>query len=80
VVLIWTKDGALGSGSLLKDNTILTNRHVVGDEREVTVIFKPSDPSGKAKNDEVVQADVIKLDALVIWLSCAQHQFHLVAR
>ena len=60
VVLIWTKDGALGSGSLLKDNTILTNRHVVGDEREVTVVFKPSDPSGKAKNDEVVQADVIK--------------------
>ena len=64
VVLIWTKDGALGSGSLLKDNTILTNRHVVGDEREVTVIFKPSDLSGKAKNDEVVQADVIKLDGL----------------
>ena len=62
VVLIWTKDGALGSGSLLKDNTILTNRHVVGDERQVTVIFKPSDPSGRAKNDEVVQADVIKLD------------------
>jgi hypothetical protein len=62
VVLIWTKDGALGSGSLLKDNIILTNRHVVGGEREVTVVFKPSDPSGKAKNDEVVQADVIKLD------------------
>jgi S1-C subfamily serine protease len=62
VVLIWTKDGAFGSGSLLKDNTILTNRHVVGGEREVTVVFKPSDPSGRAKNDEVVQADVIKLD------------------
>jgi S1-C subfamily serine protease len=63
VVLIWTKDSALGSGSLLKDNTILTNRHVVGDERQVTVIFKPPDPSGKAKADEVVQAHVIKLDA-----------------
>ena len=62
VVLIWTKDGALGSGSLLKDNTILTNRHVVDGEREVTVVFKPSDPSGRAKNDEVVQAEVIKLD------------------
>ena len=62
VVLIWTNDGALGSGSLLKDNTILTNRHVVGGEREVTVLFKPSDPSGKANPDEVVQADVIKLD------------------
>jgi S1-C subfamily serine protease len=62
VVLIRTNDGAFGSGSLLKDNTILTNRHVVGGEREVTVVFKPSDPSGSAKNDEVVQADVIKLD------------------
>src|SRR4029077_6707953 len=39
VVLIWTKDGALGSGSLLKDNNILTNHHVVGAEREVTVVF-----------------------------------------
>jgi S1-C subfamily serine protease len=64
VVLIRTNDGVFGSGFLLKDNTILTNRHVVGDEREVTVVFKPSDPSGSAKNDEVVQADVIKLDAL----------------
>jgi S1-C subfamily serine protease len=62
VVLIWTKDGSLGSGSLLKDNTILTNRHVVANERRVTVIFKPSDPSGEAKADEVVLADVIKLD------------------
>ena len=62
VVLILTADG-LGSGSLLKNNTILTNRHVVGNERQVTVVFKPSDPSGKPKDDEVVQADVIKLDA-----------------
>jgi len=61
VVLILTTDG-LGSGSLLKNNTILTNRHVVGNERQVTVVFKPSDPSGKPKDDEVVQADVIKLD------------------
>jgi S1-C subfamily serine protease len=64
VVLIRTGDGVFGSGSLLKDNIILTNRHVVGSEGEVTVVFKPSDPSGSAKNDEVVQADVIKLDAL----------------
>jgi S1-C subfamily serine protease len=62
VVLILTTNG-LGSGSLLKDNTILTNRHVVGYERQVTVVFKPSDPSGKPKDDEVVRADVIKLDA-----------------
>jgi S1-C subfamily serine protease len=61
VVLILTNE-ALGSGSLLKDNTILTNRHVVANGRQVTVVFKPSDPSGKARDDEVVRADVIKLD------------------
>jgi len=61
VVLILTKDG-LGSGSLLKNNIILTNRHVVGNDRRVTVVFKPSDPSGKPKDNEVVQADVVKLD------------------
>jgi hypothetical protein len=65
-VLILTTDG-LGSGSLLKTClsgcvNILTNRHVVGNERRVRVVFKPSDPSGKPKDEEVVQADVIKLD------------------
>ena len=62
VVWIRTKD-SLGSGTLLSNNTILTNRHVVGNERQVTVVFKPSDPSGKPKDDEVVRADVIKLDS-----------------
>ena len=61
VVLVRTKNG-FGTGSLLKDNTILTNRHVVADAREIIVIFKPSDPSGKPNDDEVVRADVIKLD------------------
>jgi S1-C subfamily serine protease len=61
VVLIQTNDG-IGSGSLLKDNTILTNLHVVGTERQVTVVFKPSDPSGRLKDDEVSRADVIKAD------------------
>ena len=61
VVLIQTKDG-IGSGSLLKDNIILTSLHVVGTERQVTVVFKPSDPSGRLKDDEVSRADVIKAD------------------
>ena len=61
VVLIKTKDG-LGSGSLLKDNTILTSLHVVGTERQVTIVFKPSDPGGRLTNDEVSSADVIKVD------------------
>ena len=59
---IRTKD-SLGSGTLLSNNTILTNRHVVGNDRQVIVVFKPSDLSGKPKDDEVVQADVIKLDS-----------------
>ena len=61
VVLILAK-GALGSGSLLQDNEILTNLHVVDNNREVTVVFKPADPNGKATADEVVKADVVKID------------------
>jgi len=62
VVLILVKD-ALGSGSLLQDNIILTNLHVVDHNREVTVVFKPADPSGKPSQEEVVKGDVIKIDA-----------------
>ena len=61
VVLIQTMQG-IGSGSLLKDNVILTSLHVVGTERRVTILFKPSDPSGRPKDDEVSRADVIKAD------------------
>jgi S1-C subfamily serine protease len=63
VVLVQTTD-RFGSGSLLNSSTILTNHHVVGNERQVTVVFKPSDPSGKPKDQEVVRAEVIKLDVL----------------
>jgi S1-C subfamily serine protease len=62
VVLILVKD-ALGSGSLLSNNIILTNLHVVDHNREVTVVFKPADPGGKPSQDEVVKGDVIKIDA-----------------
>ena len=61
VVLIMTKEG-LGSGSLLKDNVILTNFHVIDNKKEVTVVFKPSDPSGKPAQDEVTEGEVIKVD------------------
>jgi S1-C subfamily serine protease len=61
VVLIMTK-AALGSGSLLPDNVILTNFHVIDHKKEVTVVFKPSDPNGKPTEDEVTQGDVIKID------------------
>jgi S1-C subfamily serine protease len=61
VVLILTKD-ASGSGSLLQGNVILTSLHVVDHNRQVRVVFKPVDPSGKANADEVVTGDVIKVD------------------
>jgi S1-C subfamily serine protease len=61
VVLILTKDGS-GSGSLLQDNVILTNLHVVDKNQDVTVVFKPAAPNGKATEDEVVVADVVKID------------------
>jgi S1-C subfamily serine protease len=61
VVLILTKD-ASGSGSLLQGNVILTGLHVVDHNREVTVVFKPANPNGKANADEVVTGDVVKVD------------------
>jgi S1-C subfamily serine protease len=61
VVLILAKD-ALGSGSLLQDNVILTNLHVVKENGEVAIVFKPANPGGKATDDEVVIADVVKID------------------
>ena len=61
VVLVVTKDG-FGSGSLLDNKTILTNWHVVRGHRQVNVIFKPTDPFGKPSNDDLVAAQVIKID------------------
>ena len=63
VVLIITKD-SLGTGSLLKDDLVLTNYHVVGKEREVTIVFKPTDPGGKPKDNEIIKGSVTKIDAL----------------
>jgi hypothetical protein len=63
VVLIMTKD-AIGSGSLISENTILTNFHVVGNEKVVTVVFKPTDANGKPKPNEIVKAQLVKSDAV----------------
>jgi S1-C subfamily serine protease len=49
---------------LLQDNVILTNLHVIDHNREVTIVFKPTDPSGKPTEDEVVKGDVVKIDVL----------------
>ena len=61
VVLVVTNDG-IGSGSLLDNGTILTNWHVVGGSRQVNVIFKPTDPLGKLLSQDMVAADVVKVD------------------
>ncbi len=80
VVLVLLGNGGICSGSVLKDNVILTAAHCVEDEtgeiinqviqevtgrvavREITVVFKPSDPSGKPQEREIAQAAVYKVD------------------
>ena len=61
VVLIFTA-GGIGSGSVLQGNLILTNLHVVDHNQEVTVLFKPANPNGKAATDEVVKGDIVRVD------------------
>ena len=61
MVLVVTNDG-IGSGSLLDNGTILTNWHVVSGNKQVNVIFKPTDPLGKLSSQDMVAADVVKVD------------------
>jgi S1-C subfamily serine protease len=61
VVLVVVKDG-LGSGSLLEDQTILTNWHVVKGYHQVNVIFKPADPFKTPSKGDLVAVQVIKTD------------------
>jgi S1-C subfamily serine protease len=63
VVIVVTDDG-LGSGSLLDNGMILTNWHVVKGNKQVNVLFKPSDPNGKPSSQDIVAADVIKVDRI----------------
>ena len=71
VALIATEAG-LGSGSLIaskpvagataKAGLILTNARVVGDDREVAVIFKPEQEGGKIDPAKAVLGRVLKVD------------------
>ena len=64
VVLVVTKDG-LGSGVLVSaDGRIVTNLHVVGDETEVGVIFKPATEGAAVDKKDVRVAKVIRRDGL----------------
>src|SRR5260370_13533003 len=71
VALIATDTG-LGSGSLIatkpvagsasKAGLILTNAHVVGNDRQVAVIFKPQQEGEKIDPAKAVLARVLKVD------------------
>ena len=64
VVLILTKD-SLGSGSIITSSgQILTNWHVVGNEAEVNVVFKPEKDTQKISDSDVRRAKVIKVDQI----------------
>ena len=62
VVLIVTKE-ALGSGVLIDANgRIVTNLHVVGDNKEVGVVFKPRVEGAKVGDADLHRAKVIRRD------------------
>jgi S1-C subfamily serine protease len=47
---------------VISGGLILTNWHVVGDFKQVGVIFKPADALANVTGSDVVRADVIKTD------------------
>jgi S1-C subfamily serine protease len=64
VVLIVTKD-SLGSGALISaDGRIVTNLHVVGDNAEVGVIFKPAQEGAAIGEADVRPAKVLRRDGV----------------
>lgn len=62
VVLIVTKE-ALGSGAVIgSDGTIITNWHVIGDNKTVGVIYKPAAEGTRVYESDAVQAKVVRFD------------------
>ncbi|WP_374578272.1 S1C family serine protease [Phenylobacterium sp.] len=64
VVLIISEDG-IGSGALISaDGKIVTNQHVVGEDEEVGVIFKPAGEGTQVTGADIRPAKVIRRDAV----------------
>lgn len=62
-VVLVLADEALGSGALISaDGKILTNLHVVGDAKEVGVIFKPAIEGAAIGKADVRRAKVLRRD------------------
>ena len=60
-VLLVATDEGIGSGVLLWENLVLTNKHVVGDYPSVTIITKP-ETFQKVENSRRIIGDIIKFD------------------
>lgn len=61
VVIVFTDTG-IGSGSYLGSNLILTNMHVVGNAKVAGVAFKPREEGAAPGNNDIVRAEIIKID------------------
>jgi S1-C subfamily serine protease len=61
VVIVMTNTG-VGSGSYLGSNRILTNAHVVGNNKKVAVMFKPQQEGAKTTSADVLIGDVTRKD------------------
>lgn len=64
VVLIFTESGSSGSGSVITDRHILTNWHVVNGNRNVNVVFKPSNNADDPFLSDSVIGDVLYVDQI----------------
>lgn len=62
-VVLVVSDDKLGSGVLISaDGKIVTNLHVVGDDTEVGVVFKPSVEGAQVEKGDLHRARVIRRD------------------
>jgi S1-C subfamily serine protease len=61
VVLVVT-DKAFGSGSIIAGGYVLTNWHVVGDFKQVGVIYKPDGQGSQPSKANMIAAQVVRTD------------------